>query len=274
MKIQKIICLLISASVIMSFAGCGQIDKEKEAAPQYYEVDYELKDPSQLDDWQINVLKEHDLPTEYSELEASQQTAIYRMGVMHRYLVDKYGIEFDYAGYVPRGAYQSEEFMAWSSEIPTRDDRYVVVVKQDKQKNDGTLTDNYIAVSAGDLYNQYISDYVKDYFKSDEVVVFSHEFTTIIDDIDDISLDNINKIGGMNVIFVSGKICDENRFETFCNDYNTWQNDRKSIVANRAILLNEDVDIKEITYENYPDYFQNEKKLKDMDIFKVVNNNE
>ena len=93
MKILKrIYILLLSAVLIIGGSGCelnnSEIVKEEQAAHDEW-----LR-------WRKEFLAEQELLTEYSQLSDSQKTSVKAIYEMIMYLQDKYGIEFEYTGYV------------------------------------------------------------------------------------------------------------------------------------------------------------------------------
>ncbi|WP_024857745.1 hypothetical protein [Ruminococcus albus] len=250
MILKKLLAIMTAAVLAVCAAGCG---KNTEKAPKHYmAADYELDDPAQLDDWQINVLKSKGLPTDYNELKIGQRDSIYRMGMMHRYLVDKYGIEFEYAGYYRAGFGQKEELIVMPEGADRNDSRSIVSVRV---KN-GEFSDNYGDYEILMHIEKMYDDYARDYFGSDKVKVFAHNVND--NQLGEINFDNTDtfdfKLGISTVVFISSEICDKDKCEAFSQsllDYSI----EKELVGTIRITTVKDVDIAKLTNANCSDYY-------------------
>ena len=65
--------------------------------------------------------------------------------------------------------------------------------------------------------------YIKNYFGSDKIRVFSTVTKTSIKDFNDISEEKMEgDVYGVNLIFLSYDICSEQKFNEFVKDYGKW----------------------------------------------------
>ena len=162
-RLKRIYILLLSAVLIIGGSGCelnnSEIVKEEQAAHDEW-----LR-------WRKEFLAEQELPTEYSQLSDSQKTSVKAIYEMIMYLQDKYGIEFEYTGYVIPQILEDEYLTAIPKGGNEKTDT-VTVTRQD----DGTLTDDYPNIAVRPYYEQMITDYIEDYFGSDKIRVFSEIF--------------------------------------------------------------------------------------------------
>lgn len=152
-KIKKQIIILQLMSLIIGGCGC-EMKKEK------------IKQEPTLNEWQKEFLAEQGLPTEYSELNLTQQLSVDAIYEMIMYLEEKYGIGFEYTGYV-RPQILEEEYMTAIPEGGNAKTDTVTVTRED----DGTFTDDYPNIAVRPYYEQMVTDYVKDYFNSDKIMV-------------------------------------------------------------------------------------------------------
>lgn len=246
MKILKrIYILLLSAVLIIGGSGCelnnSEIVKEEQAAHDEW-----LR-------WRKEFLAEQELPTEYSQLSDSQKTSVKAIYEMIMYLQDKYGIEFEYTGYV-RPQILEDEYLTAIPKGGNEKTDTVTVTRQD----DGTLTDDYPNIAVRPYYEQMITDYIEDYFGSDKIKVFSKVTDTTIEDLSNINENSMkNNIYGVNYIFIENSICTLDEFEIFMNKYTEWSKECGYASTNR-IMLFFNGDISELTHLNFTDYYGKE----------------
>jgi len=250
MILKKLLAIMTAAVLAVCAAGCGK-NMEK-ATKHYMAADYELDDPAQLDDWQINVLKSKGLPTDYNKLKIGQRDSIYRMGMMHRYLVDKYGIEFEYRGYYQSGFGQKEELIVMPEGADRNDSRSLVSVRV----KDGEFSDNYGDYEILMHIEKMYDDYARDYFGSDKVRVFArHVNCNDIGDIDFEVTETFDyKLGSESLVFISDEICDSEKCKAFSQgllDYSKVN----ELTGWVRITVVKDVDFSTLTNSNCTDYF-------------------
>ena len=266
MILKKLLAIMTAAVLAVCAAGCG---KNTEKAPKHYmAADYELDDPAQLDDWQINVLKSKGLPTDYNKLKIGQRDSIYRMGMMHRYLVDKYGIEFEYAGYYQSGFGQKEELIVMPEGADENDSRSIVSVRE----KDGEFSDNYGDYEVLMYIENMYEDYARDYFGSDKVRVFAWNVNN--NELGEIDFDNINtfdfNLGVSSVVFISSEICNKDKCETFAKSLLDYSQEHE-LAGTCRITLVKDVDINKLTNDNCSDYYTDEYMISDYQIISDQN---
>lgn len=250
MILKKLLAIMTAAVLAVCAAGCGK--NTGKATKHYMAADYELDDPAQLDDWQINVLKSKGLPTDYNKLKIGQRDSIYRMGMMHRYLVDKYGIEFEYRGYYQSGFGQKEELIVMPEGADRKDSRSIVSVRV----KDGEFSDNYGDYEILMHIEKMYDDYARDYFGSDKVKVFAHNVND--NQLGEIDFDNTDtfdfKLGISTVVFIPSEICDKDKCEAFAQSLLDYSVEKK-LVGTIRITTVKDVDIAKLTNANCSDYY-------------------
>ena len=243
MKILKrIYILLLSAVLIIGGSGCelnnSEIVKEEQAAHNEW-----LR-------WRKEFLAEQELPTEYSQLSDSQKTSVKAIYEMIMYLQDKYGIEFEYTGYVIPQILEDEYLTAIPKGGNEKTDT-VTVTRQD----DGTLTDDYPNIAVRPYYEQMITDYIEDYFGSDKVRVFSTVTKTSIEDLNNISAEKMKgDVYGNSVVFISNDICTENEIKEFASVFVEWTKEN-GLVNYTQLMLLYNPDIEELNPNKYSDYY-------------------
>ena len=243
MKILKrIYIILLSAVLIIGGSGCelnnSEIVKEEQAAHDEW-----LR-------WRKEFLAEQELPTEYSQLSDSQKTSVKAIYEMIMYLQDKYGIEFEYTGYV-RPQILEDEYLTAIPKGGNEKTDTVTVTRQD----DGTLTDDYPNIAVRPFYEQMITDYIEDYFGSDKVRVFSTVTKTSIEDLNNISAEKMKgDVYGNSVVFISNDICTENEIKEFASVFVEWTKEN-GLVNYTQLMLLYNPDIEELNPNKYSDYY-------------------
>ena len=242
-RLKRIYIILLSAVLIIGGSGCelnnSEIVKEEQAAHDEW-----LR-------WRKEFLAEQELPTEYSQLSDSQKTSVKAIYEMIMYLQDKYGIEFEYTGYV-RPQILEDEYLTAIPKGGNEKTDTVTVTRQD----DGTLTDDYPNIAVRPYYEQMITDYIEDYFGSDKIKVFSKVTETTIEDLDNISAEKMKgNVSSSNKIFIDGSVCKEKEVNIFTSELSMRLNDNQLLGTNWIYLLNDKVSLSNITQANYKDYF-------------------
>ncbi len=236
-KIKKKIIILQLMALIIGGYGC-EMKKEK------------VKQEPRLNEWQKEFLSEQGLPTEYSELNITQQLSVDAIYEMIMYLEEKYGIGFEYTGYV-RPQILEKEYMTAIPEGGNAKTDTVTVTRED----DGTFTDDYPNIAVRPYYEQMITDYIKDYFNSDKIKVFSTVTKTTIKDLSNINEKSMkSNIYGVNCIFIENSVSTINELRTFANTYCEWLKEN-GISCDSQIMLLYNPDITKINRENYTDFF-------------------
>ncbi|MBE6867470.1 MAG: hypothetical protein E7494_01765 [Ruminococcus albus] len=261
MILKKLLAIMTAAVLAVCAAGCGK--NTGKATKHYMAADYELDDPAQLDDWQINVLKSKGLPTDYNKLKIGQRDSIYRMGMMHRYLVDKYGIEFEYRGYYQSGFGQKEELIVMPEGADRNDSRSIVSVRV---KN-GEFSDNYgdyeVLMYIGNMYEEH----TKEFFKSDRVKVYATDI--MVNRMSNTNFekgqkfDNNLSVGA--VMFISGDICDDSTYDRFGQSVLDIMNEYELVGYCRVTVVSDDV-LDNISFDNYDDIYKGNDMITDGDV--------
>ena len=264
MKFKRTASTLIALVMLLNFSSCGLVNDSKSSPTQKYSVaDYEPDDPAQLDDWQINVLKEKGLPTDYNELKIGQQDSIYRMGMMHRYLVDKYGIEFEYAGYYQSGFGQKEELVVMPEGADENDSRSLVSVRVENDEFSDNYGDYEVLMYIGNMYEEH----TKEFFKSDRVKVYATDI--MVNRMSNTNFekgqkfDNNLSVGA--VMFISGDICDDSTYDRFGQSVLDIMNEYELVGYCRVTVVSDDV-LDNISFDNYDDIYKGNDMITDGDV--------
>ena len=237
---KKAFLILITAILIIEGGGCGMNSNDI------------AKEQEMFNEWLKEFLEEQELPNDYSKLNDGQQYSVKRIYEMIMYLEDKYGIEFEYTGYVRAQILENEHLTAIPKGGNEKTDTVTVTCE-----DDGTFTDDYPNVAVRPYYEQMITDYIKNYFGSDKIRVFSTVTKTSIKDFNDISEEKMQgDVYGVNLIFLSYDICSEQKFNEFVKDYGKWCKKNKYWGKGDIILLNknhsiDDIDIKKDGYDDF-----------------------
>lgn len=260
-NVIKAAALIIAMTVpCFSTISCKKSDQASETMSN--EVD-EIEETG-FNDWQKKVLEAQGLSTNYNELDVSQKLAIRRMYKMKRYLDDKYGMEFEYAGYIPAGLMEKEQFFAYPKELGTDAGRNYVTVTTDEK---GEFTDNYVSASLREKFEKMYNDFIQDYFQSDKAVVYISHFACDYEDISEMNDDYYDsKITGINQIFISDEICDEKRIKDFTADFYKWLRQKGISGSERITVIHAD-DFKRINLKNYTDFYDDESMVYNMYLY-------
>lgn len=210
-------------------------------------------DLTNLTDRQKKILEQMELPTEYEQLNYTQQHAIKRIEIMLRYLEEKYEMEFSYAGYVPAGAMESEHLTAYPTADGTGDGANFITVKPYGE----TFKDNYSDKEIREYYEGLVTSFVREYFNSEQTKVIVYGFSTSLKQINEISDDCFRyKISTSTLVFVSDAICDEMQMRDFAKAMKLWFEKHEIISDSRVSLIREN-NVGNITRENIADYYSN-----------------
>ena len=238
---QRLLLILMSAVMMIGGGGCGVHNANNKAIQ---------KEEPKLNEWQKNFLAEQELPTEYSELNLTQQLSVDAIYEMLMYLQDKYGVEFEYTGYV-RPQILEDEYMTAIPKGGNEKTDTVTVTRED----DGSFTDNYPNVAVRPYYEQMITDYVKEYFNSDRIKVLSTITNTSLESVKNIDNEMLEgTISSTNVIFIHSDVCSKDMLAKFAADYTEWMKKHNFVSTNRInIVFN--VDIQNINYSKVSCYY-------------------
>ena len=219
-------------------------------------LETDISSEKELNDWQKEVLAAEGLPTEADELTASQLRSIQRIYEMITYLNEKYNEEFIYAGYLEPAMNQTETLYAYPRLLGNDYGRNTVTVKATK---DG-FTDDYHDKSVVDYYNELVTDFIHDYFDSDDFVVFTDVNACDIKK-SEITDGNFQwKLGVSDIIFVHEDICNADQVEEFAVNYAKWLYEHELSGLHRINII-KNYNIKEMSYGQISEYYKNNDYL-------------
>ncbi len=237
---KKIIALLAAAILTAGLFSCGRTStKTKE-----------------LNDWQKELLAAEGLPTEADELTDSQLHSIQRIYEMITYLNEKYDEEFIYGGYLEPAVNQTETLYAYPRLLGADYGRNTVTVRATK---DG-FTDDYSDRSIVDYYNELVTDFIHDYFNSDDFAVFISVNACNITKGEVVNGDFQWKIGVHDAIFLNEKICSADSIEKFAVNFAKFLYEHKMDGRHRINIIR-NIDISEITFGNHTEYYSGDNYI-------------
>ena len=250
---KKQIALLTSAVLAVSMVtSCG---KSTNISSQ---TGHKWENSETLNEWQIDLLESQGLPTDIEQLSPTQKRSIQHIYEMITYLNEKYDEEFVYAGYVEPGLMDEETLYAYPKQYGAEGGKNTVEVTLDEN---GDFTDDYQGASVADYCEKLIGDYIKDYFKSDEIAYFMTSYDSNIESMEDVRNGNFNwKIGVTNVFFFSDKYFTAEDIEAFVPQFARWLYEHK-IVSNNHLNIVKNVDVKKATYSNNDDCYKIENNV-------------
>ena len=237
---KKIITLITAAFLAAGLFSCGKTATQTTPTTQT-----EL-----LNDWQKEVLAAEGLPTEADQLTDAQLRSIQRIYEMITYLNDKYDEEFIYAGYLEPAANQTETLYAYPRLLGNDYGRNTVTVKAAK---DG-FTDDYHDKSVVDYYNELVTDFIHDYFDSDDFVVFTRVNACDITKEEVVDGNFQWKLGVHDAIILDEKICSADAIEEFAVKFAEFLYEHK-MDGRQAINIIRNTDLTELTFGNHTDYY-------------------
>ncbi len=235
---KKIFSVITAAVMISAMFSCGAKDRTKSV--------------KNLNDWQKELLAAEGLPTEADELTDSQLHSIQRIYEMITYLNEKYDEEFIYGGYLEPAANQTETLYAYPRLLGADYGRNTVTVRATK---DG-FTDDYSDRSVVDYYNELVTDFIHDYFNSDDFAVFTDINACDIQKSEVIDCDFQWKLGVFDSIFLSESICTQDDVEKFAVNFAKYLYEHKMAGSHRINIMRNDTVMPEITYGNFTDYYK------------------
>jgi hypothetical protein len=207
-----------------------------------------------LTDRQKQILEQMELPSDYEQLNYTQQHAIKRIEIMLCYLEEKYGIEFSYAGYVPAGAMESEHLTAYPTAEGIGDGANFVTVEPYGE----TFKDNYSDKEIHEYYESIVTNFVSEYFNSGQVKVVVYRFSASMKSSDEITNASFRyKISTTTLVFVSDTICDEKQMCEFAEEMKLWFEEHEIVSNSRVSLVHTD-DVTGITANNFEDCYSNQ----------------
>ncbi|MBP3745837.1 MAG: hypothetical protein J6I47_00035 [Ruminococcus sp.] len=200
-----------------------------------------------LNEWQMDLLEAQGLPTDIEQLTPSQKRSIQHIYEMINYLNEKYDEEFVYAGYVEPGVMDEETLYAYPKQYGAEGGKNTVEVTLD---DNGDFTDTYSDMGVSSYLEKLIGDYVRGYFKSDEIAYFMTVNASDIKSMDEVKNGDFQwKIGLMNSFFFSDKYFTQEDIEKFAPIFAKWLYEHK-IVSDNHMNIVRNVDVKKATYSN------------------------
>ena len=199
---KRIVTLLTAAALGVS------------AAASCEKREYLQSDPDVLTSRQIEILEEYDLPTNMDDLTVRQKSGIKEIESAFVYLDEKYpGVEFEYRSHTQAGILNSEDTTFIPVGYDKEDDRNIVTVNYDRE---GNYSDDYMLVLVREPMEKIVTDYIKEYFKSDDVKVFLYPGGTDLKYTDVINEETvIGRVGSKAQVFLPDDICSESKLKEF-----------------------------------------------------------
>ncbi len=237
---KKLIALITTAIISASMiSSCGKAGNSSSG--------HKWQNSDTLNEWQINLLEAQGLPTDIEQLTPSQKRSIQHIYEMITYLNEKYDEEFVYAGYVEPGVMDEETLYAYPKQFGSEGGKNTVEVTLDEK---GNFTDTYSDMGVSSYLEKLIGDYVRGYFKSDEIAYFMTSKDSNIESMEDVKNGVFNwKIGVSNVFFFSDKYFTAEELETFAPQFAKWLYEHE-IVSDNHLNIVKNVDVKKATYSN------------------------
>lgn len=260
---------MISILCCLCLCGCNaEISKPALSNDQYTTTQKE-DDFTNLTDRQKQILEQMELPTDYEQLNYTQQHAIKRIEIMLSYLEEKYEMEFAYAGYVPAGAMESEHLTAYPTADGTGDGKNFVTVKPYGE----TFKDNYSDKEIREYYESLVSDFIRNHFQSEKAVFIDYRFSTSLNDISEVTDEKFHYHASTEtLIFVSDTICDEAQIKTFAEALKLWFEEHEIVSNSRVTLDHGDVTL--VSRDNFSDYYNKTKAVENGDYQIIIHGGE
>ena len=237
---KRLVILLISIITIVSLVGCGAKEKESEKEPEVV-----------LNERQKQILEEVELPTEYEELNYTQQKAIVRIEEMLTYLDEKYDEEFAYCGYISKSVLEPEQLFAYKVGTDRDFDSFTV------ETTENGFEDDYIEFISTDLFSEYIWDLVKELCPDTEMKVYSDITDTTLTEIPDEKSKFDGTTEGIIMIYLDGQTCSDEQYAYVQSNLGNLLKEHE-IYCMADILRTKDDVIVYLTKYNHTDYLSDE----------------
>ena len=238
---KKLISLITTAILAVSMVtSCGKSNSSSQTGHKW-------ENSETLNEWQKSLLESQGLPTDIEQLSPTQKRSIQHIYEMITYLNEKYDEEFVYAGYVEPGLMDEETLYAYPKQYGAEGGKNTVEVTLD---DNGDFTDTYSNMDVSSYAEKLIGDYVRGYFKSDEIAYFMTVNDSDIESMEEVKNGDFNwKIGVTNALFFSDKSFKADDIETFAPQFAKWLYEHKIVSTNRLDII-KNVDVKKATYSN------------------------
>ena len=250
--IKRSIALILS---LLCLVSCGKAGNSSSG--------HKWQNSDTLNEWQIDLLEAQELPTDIEQLTPSQKRSIQHIYEMITYLNEKYDEEFVYAGYVEPGVMDEETLYAYPKQFGSEGGKNTVEVTLDEK---GNFTDTYSDMGVSSYLEKLIGDYVRGYFKSDEIAYFMTVNASDIKSMDEVKNGDFNwDIGVMNSFFFSDEYFTAEDLEAFAPQFAKWLYKHK-IVSDNHMNIVRNVDVKKATYSNNDACYKIENNVFFLDI--------
>ncbi len=247
---KKYIALMTTAVIAASMvSSCGKSATSGSSSQigEQTKSEHQWQNSETLNEWQKSLLKAEGLPTDIEQLSPSQKCSIQHIYEMITYLNEKYDEEFVYAGYVEPSVMDEETLYAYPKQFGPEGGKNTVEVTLDEK---GNFTDTYSDMGVSSYLEKLIGDYVRGYFKSDEIAYFMTVNDSNIDSMAEVGNGDFQwKIGLMNSFFFSDKYFTQEDIEKFAPIFAKWLYEHK-IVSDNHLNIVRNVDVKKATYSN------------------------
>ena len=250
--IKRSIALILS---LLCLVSCGKAGNSSSG--------HKWQNSDTLNEWQIDLREAQELPTDIEQLTPSQKRSIQHIYEMITYLNEKYDEEFVYAGYVEPGVMDEETLYAYPKQFGSEGGKNTVEVTLDEK---GNFTDTYSDMGVSSYLEKLIGDYVRGYFKSDEIAYFMTVNASDIKSMDEVKNGDFNwDIGVMNSFFFSDEYFTAEDLEAFAPQFAKWLYKHK-IVSDNHMNIVRNVDVKKATYSNNDACYKIENNVFFLDI--------
>lgn len=242
---KKNIDFLIIVVLLFIMIGMGGCTMKKSDVQKNTELEVVLTQR------QKDILAEQGLPTEYTELSASQQRAIIAIEDMLDYAEKKYNTSFSYFGYSAISPLENEHMHAFPTSGDIETDSFTIT----KTKNG--YTDDYMNVAANALFVSFISDEINKMLPNINVNVFAKITKTTLDEVPTADTDFQGKIESSMFVFIDSAVFTEQDLNCFKEEFKDYLTEQKLYGIVQLILLKNDK-ILYITKYNYTAYLSKE----------------
>lgn len=240
-KASVILCVLFLISIL---TGCfNNTHNYLDDDSSYYYNNYEGNGKMyQLNERQIRICEQLELPTNYEELNEKQQISIGRIEELLQYLDNKYGVDFVYAGYSNGGLLENEWLEAYSENL---NEYYSTKLFVDEN---GSYSDDYAEVIASIIISNDLEEYLN--------LNLDNEFKVFVSDcklskeiiVEDIY--NLKSIcSGTFSVIVKGKN-NANLIREYADKLVEWYKDREIYGYTNFVLVSDEY-FEEVNISNY-----------------------
>lgn len=207
------------------------------------EIETTMEQKIVLNERQIKILEEAELPTVYDELPLSQKSAIESIEDFLVYLEDKYGETFCYDGYVPDGFGEREHIIAYAES----DSRKRTVTAYRKYE-DGKFIyeDDYQNILAEEDYKNALKAFINQYLDEKDYKLFVE-----IDEVKEgwTQESVVESVEATNLIFYCNK---SKNIDEFIKLYGDWMKDKcNGMPSETSFIIQDRENFNETEQNNY-----------------------